>query len=288
MKQVSTFLIALAGGALLAGGGTAAAQAASDQVRDVNSAGPFPVYIAVQRAWAPGFEEFRYLSTKFTENYPEAKDRKSLYGWEYGLGFAINEKRINNVYLELNYRVLRRHLSRNLNPGPNGVEQTLLFRNETVSLRLGKRVNVYYPITLQVQGGPILFQQITGRPGVKLTNDTLTVTGRRFGNSFFNDWFPGMNAKVRLNFLDPIGASGGLGLYLEGDASYYATRLPVERILGFFPSVRPAPAPGSFQRKSRWSYTWSFGCVVPLALRFKQFPLRLGLLCRRISGKEKK
>lgn len=243
--------------------------------RDINSAGPFPVYITLQGIKSASFDDFRSLSQQYsiinnTESY------KNIWGGEGTIGFAINEKSpFKNIYVEpFCFRYLKRSIK-------NG-EEKLAYLNQSTSLRIGWRRNIYFPVTIHPQFGLIYFRQLITR----IDNKNPLIPGVREESVklFSDNWkLPGIDWKVRLNFLDPIGSSGGAGVYIEYYGAYYFDRIaiPVGKLV-------TGTEPDQVIEGDKVIQSFSFGVIVPLAVRIKRFPIRPCHWIKHIRLKVKK
>jgi hypothetical protein len=235
-------------------------QSTTSTEKDINSAGPFPVYITVQGIKSARFEDFRDLSQLYS-----GKEYKNVWGGEGAIGFAINEKApFKNLYLEpFCFRYLKRNIQ-------NGSEE-LAYLNQSTSFRIGWRVNLYFPVTFHPQIGVIYFRQLITR----IDNENPLIPGIREANVknvklFSGNWeLPGIDFKMRLKFLDPIGSSGGAGVYLEYYLAKYRDRfdIPAGKLVSGI-------GPDEIIKSDKVIQSFSIGVIAPLAVRIKRFPIR--------------
>ncbi len=259
-KKISTTLFLI-----VAAAAVAVAQVSSDKVRDVNAAGPFPLYITVQGAMGIGFKDIKDFSRMYSAHYPSNRNR-TPWGVEVTAGFAVNEKNINNIYVE---PVCYRNLGRSF----RSKWAKFSYTNETSSLRVGFRGNIFYPITCHFQAGILYYRHI------RIDVDSLNGNGKRptpWRSFYINDVFsfrrvhiPGIEGKFRLNLLDPIGAAGGLGLFVEVYAVYYDNERTYYPGNVFAPGIVMSHGPSI----DSFAMSLSAGAIIPLALRIKRFPL---------------
>ncbi|GAB3643545.1 hypothetical protein GCM10027423_41820 [Spirosoma arcticum] len=88
--------------------------------------------------------------------------------------------------------------------------------------------------------------------------DGLFSDGYRKNNSII----PGVEGKVRLNIIDAVSSSGGLGAYIEVYVSHINKKPLAAQLLFPNQSVK--------LETDKWNSSISFGLVIPLALRVKR------------------
>lgn len=236
------------------------AQLSSRDIRHASGKGPYPIYVNVLGSSLNAASSFGnliddYMATKGQSYYPSLKERSHLWGIEGNLGVIINTNhfmgitnfRINRLSLEFGYRYLHRDLHDDTGFQP------LHMREDVASYRIGIRGNILYPLTYQLQAGPVLYHR------TEVMDSLVHVVQLQTGA------FPaGWDFRGRLMLFDPAGTAGGLGGFLE--IRYLLTTRGrdfsevYEVVLG---------DKSSKAVHERWNYvSWSVGIVVPLALRW--------------------
>jgi hypothetical protein len=237
------------------------AQLSSDSFRDVNASGPFPIYVAVQETYGKDFDEYKYLSRLFADQFGASK-RRNLWGGEASIGVMFNEDILRNVTIE---PICFRYLQRSTREGDN----RLRYIHQTSSFRIGYRKNIFYPVTLHVLVGFIYFSQQVAR--IDRIDSVGSYSSSRVSkvDGVFRDGFrknksiiPGVEGKVRLNIIDAVSSSGGLGAYIE----LYASRINKQPLA----AQRLFPIQSSNLETDKWNSSISLGLVIPLALRVKR------------------
>jgi hypothetical protein len=77
------------------------------------------------------------------------------------------------------------------------------------------------------------------------------------------DPFSGADLRMRLVVFDPAGTSGGLSFFFEYQRLVCFTRVQLDALYTMAPGAIDVPTQGDFGRGA-----WSFGLIVPLALRW--------------------
>lgn len=248
---------------------TVLAQLPTDRFRDVNAAGPFPIYIVAQpgtMGWS--FNDYTHFSTLYAEK-KQTEPRNNLWGGEACIGFVVNEdKRFKNLYFE---PLCYRYLTSRQKSGDGAERMDFIY--QTASFRIGGRANIFYPITLDITAGVIYYYQQVVRLDRNSSNNFTSIryydkSGLFVNRQFYNSPYklPGYDLKLRLNLIDAVSSSGGLGLYIGFYAAYVRAKpIPVQ--------VFDLDAGSTSTETSDLNYSISIGAVIPLALRVKRiFP----------------
>lgn len=237
-------------------------QLSSLDIRQVSGKGPYPIYINFQFPTTSTRPTFRNFINAYKQEYG-TKSRNRLWGFESNLGIVINDDNllgitglsVHGVSLEFGYSYMDRLFI-------NGGTHRMRVQEEALSIRLGWRNNLIYPITFQIQGGPVLLSYASVRESL---NGSLRRA--KIGNSLFTNRssrvrprLPGFEGRFRLMLMDPAGTSGGLGFYFEGRYLYTIGKRQLS------PFYRLAEL-GSRNDVQNWNYlVFSVGFVAPLAL----------------------
>lgn len=138
-----------------------------------------------------------------------------------------------------------------------------------MSIRLGKRINILYPITLQLQTGPQFYNFYTTRESIDNADTSYISTERNglglFENRKHNRVIAGWDFRSRLMIFDPAGTAGGLGFYFEYSQQYtFGKRSLNSSYQKFLGTTETEP--------EKWWYgAITIGLVAPLALRIVNF-----------------
>ena len=235
----------------------------TSDIRHAIGKGPFPIYANVLFTGTNQSRDFREVSKAFAMEHPEARQKKILRGFEINFGGVINEDdflirnfKVQRVSVEFGFRYLLRNLHNDV--------LKLRLQEEVASLRFGMRGNILYPITYQIQVGPIFYHKSS------IFLDSLPVGGFVEGASIRSSvvdgdrrLFSGLDLRARLMIFDPAGTPGGFGIFVE-----------TSFLWNFF---RRSPQPfydmaklGAAKSPGNWNYAaLSIGVVVPLALRIQ-------------------
>ncbi len=246
------------------------AQQSSTDIRHAIGKGPYPIYLAGQLVYARNKHMFSDFTKAYSNEY-FTNDINLLNGFEVDLGvtfndhhfFGIKNWRISGFSLETGYRYLFRNL------WDKDKTRQLHLQEEVISIRLGKRLNIIYPFTVQFHVGPSFYNFYSVRENLldSITNETI-YKRERVGTGVFErldenkKLISGWDFRVRLNIFDPAGTSGGLGCFFEW--RYQTTN--GDRILdGLYDKFIPkVPS----QDTKSWDYgSLTFGLIVPFAFR---------------------
>ncbi len=241
---------------------TSFSQLTSEEIRDATAAGPYPLYVTLQFARSATMSDFKNLSKEFNRISPNSSnDKKVLRGIEGNLGFTINEKWLQNVYLEGGYQLLHRKLKDDA--------FSINVTNQVASLRYGVRRRIFYPLTFQFQVGPILYRRQT------FTLDSMAFSATpSLRRVFFTDkisfkdgiHIPGWEGRGRLVLLDPVGTSGGLGFFIEWRIVEFSRKRSLDIL---YDALDPGGTSNVTDQTDDMMFSFSFGLVAPLALRIK-------------------
>lgn len=223
------------------------AQLTTEDLRHASGKGPFPIYVNAHITRSLGIKDYKDFSV--------INDKVNrLNGIDVNIGAIINEEKfLKRFIIEGGYR----HLSRNI----QNDTMSVVLREEVASLRIGKRFNILYPVTFQIQGGTIHYHFSTIR--VKSKTESAPLRTVRIGNSlneFKRRFISGLDLRARLMLFDPAGTPGGLGIFAEMRYTwnfYKRDPTPLYNAAGLL-----------HNQNGNWSYfSWSLGIVVPFALR---------------------
>jgi hypothetical protein len=235
----------------------AAQDLTSADVRHATGNGPFPIYAVLQATYTRNVLAFIDLANAIKDRGGWEHDRHGLGGFELNVGAIINE----DHFVGTRYRVRRQCFEGGYRYGWNIVDfpdaQRLRLRHEQVSLRYCRRMSIFYPFTWQVQAGTILLRSHTLAYSEDAASGTAVAAQIRQRN-----FFSGLDLRARVAFGDGAGSGGGIGLFVELQRPLYFNEPSANK---FYPLVGLAPtASDGFE-----SSTWSFGLLVPLALRIR-------------------
>ena len=266
MKKYASVVLMM----ILSGG--VMAQLTSSDIRQASGKGPYPIYITGQTILGRSNNLFSDFVTAYSTQY-DMPNKKYFNGLEGSMGIVINDQhflglkgwKVRGFAVEIGYRSLFQNI--------NNDEHTrqLFIQEELVSFRIGKRFNILYPLTLQVQAGPTFYNFYTVRESTK-SNGITTSTLVRYGSRLFQGktqsqqkFIPGLDTRIRFAFFDPAGTAGGLGFYLEYTYIHtFAKRDLQDLYKTFFDRIESDP--------QTWEYgSLTLGLVVPLALRVVSF-----------------
>lgn len=223
--------------------------AVETQLKDVTATGPYPFYISFR----PLLVSTRNRDIK---NLFEIQNRyagSDLFvprrAWGYNLDAGVRVAK--TLIIEFNYTQLLRR--------SNNAATDLRISQRAAGLRLGGAFGIYYPLSIQFCAGFVTntseFTIIEKNAGTdnkrKLTFSESLLKGR-FGGDF----------ALRLVVMDPVGAGGGIGFFVELRQLFFANRL------NYTPYVRTLDQTTSEQFRSDSNYRlFSVGLTAPLALR---------------------
>lgn len=244
----------------------AKAQFSATDMRKTSGSGPFPIYGNAQ--WM--FPGAGNLFSNFVDDYTSVRGgnvHDYLHGFELNVGIVINDHhflglknlKIRGLSVEAGYRYLFRNIHTDF-------AQRLHLQEESVSIRLGYRICILYPVTAQIQTGPTIYNFLSVNEINDQTGETLRY---RDGYGTFErinsrkDFPCGWEIRGRIMLFDPAGTEGGLGFYIE--YRYLWTRLS-RNLSGLYETIIPV-IPISVTSQS-WDYGMlSLGVVVPFAKR---------------------
>ena len=189
---------------------------------DITPAGPYSIYVTGHWSFLMGHKDFR--------NWTGTKKQPR------GIGFALGHKVGKTTFLEGGYE----RYSARLTDGQDTV-MTL----HTFSTRLGFRYTLFYPIGFHFQGG-LFLRNARFRIGDNGANEQWMVTAQTYN--------VGVEGRVKLVFLDPVGTGGGPGFYLE---YRYRNLLDDEQF-----NIN-----GVIFERDNTNHAFSVGVIVPLALK---------------------
>ena len=223
-------------------------QLSSSDIRNASSDGPYPIYLTLQYAKSTSIESFRTFTRSFYE--PENVRLNALRGVEANIGAVINETGIR-FSIESGFR----YLVKNLDRGNKKVNMT----EEVASLRFGYRFNILYPVTAQIQVGPVFHHMSSIR--IDSSRQSRRIQA---GRSVFkgHGLMSGLDTRARIMLFDPAGTSGGLGIFAELRYLWNFKDRPLQPYYSLLNQTTTAT--------SGWDYfSFSAGVVVPLALRIR-------------------
>lgn len=231
----------------------------SFDTRHATGAGPFPFYISMQGTWTNSIPGLSGFGSSMMKRYDRIDDEIHLHGLEGYFGCSINsarQKRYNGIRMELAFQHVWNAYERLSDP-----QLKLRIQQNFMSLRLGMRLNVFYPITFHFLAGPILFENLQ----VIQDNETTLPNARSTlprGVRLFADPLSGMDARVRMVVFDPAGTAGGLSFYFEWQRQFFFQDGSLKPLA----AISLSPDPASSANFGRGA--WAFGLLVPLALRW--------------------
>lgn len=225
------------------------AQHTSTDFKDAVSTGPFPLYIGVGYANSFRNQDFFDVGKQFAKYNQSTKDPFTrLYGILVFAGFSyIPENAKVSLGVEVKYLRLQREM--------NVDDSQFGFTSQQTYIGIGVR-RAFFPIVLQIQGGPILNYDRTYRFDMP--------SGRRSVN--INSPFGGFGGLIRIGILDPAGTEGGLGVYFESGFNWLTKNNgnQISRAIQVFDSTYDINS-GSI---GRYGYL-SVGLLLPIAIRIK-------------------
>ena len=246
------------------------AQLSSADVRQASGHGPYPMTISFQGVAANSNNMFSGFIRTYNAQHG-THNLRALIGSELNFNFVI----VNNNFMWIKNWVVRgftmgvgyRYLYRNLR---NGDGERIHLQEEVIGLRLGKRINIIYPITCEFLAGPTIYNFYTMSRHMDLPNGGATTFFEervRYGNGLFernklnHELCSGIDLKIRLKLFDPAGTEGGMGGYLEwGKMITFGSR-NLDRLYDTFLGVE------THDTRS-WDYGYiSAGLIFPLAIR---------------------
>ncbi|MBK9175271.1 MAG: hypothetical protein IPM46_02815 [Flavobacteriales bacterium] len=231
----------------------------SIDLRHATGNGPFPVYLALQIAHSSNQQAFERLATPTTERFGGRDGRVRMWGPEVSIGAIHNTEsflwirgwRVHSTSMEAGYKFLARNFT-------DGQGRYLNLRQGLLSVRYGRRHNVYYPITIHWQVGPVLLHDMRVDVRDPLKGGLVASAGVRTQTL----GILGAEARARIVFFDPVGAAGGFSLFFEGQY-IYLREPPGMRVLGAV-TAQDGYAGGRLHMG-----VFSFGTTIPLALRIR-------------------
>ena len=241
-------------------------QFTATDIRNASGCGPFPIYLNAQLLIPGAGNLFGEFVDEYT-NQNGGKSKEYLHGFEFNTGIVINDDhlfgiknlKIKGLSFEMGYRYMYRNIISDL-------DERLHLQEESVSLRLGYRLCILYPITLQVQTGPTIYNFLS-------VNETNDLSGEflryREGYGLFervddrSDFPSGWEIRGRVVLFDPAGTEGGLGVYIE---YRYLWTKGSRNLKGLYDIILPEL--DKVTSSQPWDYgMFSLGVVTPLAKR---------------------
>lgn len=223
----------------------------NQQFKDVNGAGPYPLYIRFAPPYLYnefGNPDFHSGIQFYNEQKSTAlKEKKVATGFDVTIGYKLKRRK---GFFELNYSRASANASNN--------DVLLIVGDRMYSARFGFAKTIYYPISFQVFGGFVI-----GENFITEDNGTTSTTFRFQGKDWWNDK-KGAEAGIRLVVFDPAASSGGLGVSLEARAVNFFDRYSFE------PYVKYLNPNSTFNYVSTTKMFWCFSLnmVVPIGLKF--------------------
>jgi hypothetical protein len=220
------------------------------QIKDVTATGPFPFYVAAHpfTLYSIRNEDIK-RAFQFANQFKDTSLDTPIRAWGYAINGGV--RILRTAFVEAGYT----QLSRRQTDGPLDVRIT----ERVGSVRLGASMGIYYPLSVQFYAGYVtsttdflILESLGGnttRQRISISEDIWK--GRK-----------GFELGGRLVFMDPVGAGGGLGGYIEfrqvifRDSHDYA---PYLRALD-------DSATGVFRSDSNYR-VFTVGFIAPLALR---------------------
>ena len=155
------------------------AQLSSSDIRNASGNGPYPFYFTLQYSKSTSINSFKNFANNFYD--PNDIRFKALRGIDANIGVVVNEKNIR-FSVESGYRWMVKNINQ------NGLK--LKMTEEVASLRIGYRFNILYPVTAQIQSGPIFYHMSS----IKIDSTNNRVSAAMIGNSAFKKgnklWYP--------------------------------------------------------------------------------------------------
>ena len=239
-------------------GALAAQQHSSLDVRQSSGAGPFPVYLALQVVHGSNQPAFERLVNAATPLWGGQAGRVRMWGVEISAGAIHNTNsfrwikgwKMHSTSMEVGWKYLERVQH-------DGTGAELRVGQGIWSARYGRRFNVYYPITIHVQAGPVFVHRVWATLANGDGADALRASGSTPPWSLV-----GVDLRARAVFFDPVGAGGGFSLFVEGQVIASTKRPstgPLADLIG-----AGAPLGGGLTMG-----VFSVGTTIPLALRMR-------------------
>ncbi|HZV70802.1 MAG TPA: hypothetical protein VFG10_14705 [Saprospiraceae bacterium] len=268
MKNGLKYIIAL----LLTGMITVVqAQYSSTDIRYSSGHGPYPITINFQGSYAGNKNLFREFINDFNTKFG-SDNRVALGGFSTNLEVVIVSPHFLRMFgwqglsiqggkLGINYRSFSKNIR-------NKENLRIQFHDETIGINFGHRFNLLYPFTMEVMGGPTIYNFSTISDHEDIRNDVDTsFTRTRLGNGIFErdpdqrKLCSGLDLKIRLNIFDPGGTEGGLGLVFEYGRMFTLGKRDLTALYeDFLDSAK--------ESSKNWDYGYfSLGMTFPLALR---------------------
>ena len=220
------------------------------QIKDVTATGPFPFFVS-----AHPYSLLTNKNADINQTFRYANQYKgtSLKTPRNAWGFAINGgvRLLRTGILEVGYT----QFSRGQENGPLDLRIT----ERIGSLRAGASLGIYYPLSVQVLAGYIT----STTDFLIIESEAGTETRRRvsIGENLMKGR-KGVEMGIRLVFMDPVGAGGGLGGYLEFRQMIFLDSFD------YAPYLRALDPSATDTFKSDDNYRMiTIGFVAPLALR---------------------
>lgn len=219
--------------------------------------GPYPVYIVMQGVHASNITAFAEMVNTSTSIFDGHGGRIRPFGVEGNVGFVINEDNflsihglsVHSVSIEGGFKFLTRTYT-DWKGNDLNLQQGLL------SARIGFRWNFFYPITAHIQAGPVFFHS------ARLNSKTAEQKKDYVADGSFG--MHGMDMRGRIMFFDPVGSTGGLGFFVEGQFVYSIEGPDEKKLRTLFK--------GELDHVDRGDFTMgvlSIGVSIPLALRVR-------------------